>query len=72
MTDNDIQREIEENQRRARDEEDVGLEEDVLLDREDGRTILDDIGEALLGKKDSREREVEYNKDEDDGKSLPE
>jgi len=72
MTDNDIQREIEENQRRARDEEDVGLEEDVLLDREDGRTILDDIGDAILGKEDSREREVEYNKDEDDGKFLPE
>lgn len=72
MTDNDIQREMEENQRRARDEEDVGLEEDVLLDREDGRTILDDIGDAILGKEDSREREVEYNKDKDDGKFLPE
>lgn len=72
MTDNDIQREIEENQRRARDEENVGLEEDVLRDREDDGTILDDLGNALLGKKDSHEREVEYNEDEADGKLLPE
>ena len=30
MTDPDVQREIEANERRARDEQDVGLDEDVL------------------------------------------
>ncbi|HVL23685.1 MAG TPA: hypothetical protein VM450_06350 [Thermomicrobiales bacterium] len=33
MSDRDVQREIEANERRARDEEDVGVDEDVL--RED-------------------------------------
>jgi hypothetical protein len=32
MTDRDVQREIEANERRARDEEDVGVDEDVLAD----------------------------------------
>ena len=64
MTDKDVEREIEENQARVRDTEDIGLDEDVLREREnenDG-TILEDLGDAILGKDDhSREREVEYN-----------
>lgn len=63
MTDKDVQREIEENQRRARDEQDVGLEEDILeQDRQEGNTtILDDLGDAIFGDKDdSRQQEVEY------------
>lgn len=62
MTDKDIQREIEENQRRARDEDEVGLEEDVLeQDRQDNTTIIDDLGDAIFGDKDdSRQQDVEY------------
>ncbi len=67
MTDKDIQREIEENQRRARDEDEVGLEEDVLeQDRQDNTTIIDDLGDAIFGDKDdSQQQDVEY----DDTKS---
>lgn len=66
--DDDVQREIEANQRRARDEQDVGLEEDVLNDRDAGDgTILDDLGEPIFGndEEESRQREVEY--DDSDG-----
>jgi hypothetical protein len=74
--DDDVQREIEANQRRARDEQDVGLEEDVLNDQDGGDgTILDDLGEAIFGndEDDSRKREVEYD-DRDGGtnKFIPE
>jgi hypothetical protein len=34
MSDRDVQREIEANERRARDEEDVGVDEDVLREDE--------------------------------------
>jgi len=35
MSDRDVQREIEENERRVRDEHDVGIDQDVLQDADD-------------------------------------
>lgn len=74
MTDRDIEREIEENHRRARPESEVGLEEDEILDREseDSGTIVDRLGNAIFGKdRPSREREVEYDDEGDEGKFIP-
>jgi hypothetical protein len=74
MTDRDVQREIEENQRRARDEQDVGLEEDVLRQDDDDGTFLDDALDAIPGIGDddaSRKREVEHD-DNNKGRFMPE
>lgn len=74
MTDKDVQREIEKNQARVRDTEDIGLDEDVIREREnenDG-TILDDLGSAILGKdRKSREREVEYDDNDKSTRAEP-
>jgi len=43
MSDRDVQREIEANERRARDEEDVGVEEDVLVQEENSGGLLSDL-----------------------------
>ena len=51
MSDRDVQREIEENERRVRDEQDVGLDEDVV-ERQDDGGFLDDLGGGLLGNDD--------------------
>lgn len=45
----DVQREIEENERRARDEQDVGLEEDVIERPGGDGTVLDDLDDGLFG-----------------------
>lgn len=63
MTDKDVEREIEENQARVRDKEDIGLDENVLRQRENERdgSLIDDLGDAIRGKdEESREQEVEY------------
>lgn len=58
MSDRDVQREIEENERRVRDEQDVGLDEDVVERQEKDGGFLDDLGGGLLGNDDeSRERD---------------
>ena len=49
MTDDSVQREIEANQARKRDTEDVGLEEDVIVDRDQEGTIFDDLKERIFG-----------------------
>lgn len=49
MSDDPVQREIEENQARARDTEDVGMEENVLVDRDQEGTIFDDLTDNILG-----------------------
>jgi len=61
MTDRDVQREIEANERRARDEEDVGIDEDVLAD-EAGPTTEPGLLRGLLnlGDEDDRTREEEF------------
>ena len=63
MSDRDVQREIEENQRRARDEQDVGLDEDVLRENDDSGGFLDDVLDSIpgIGDDDSEKRDVEYN-----------
>lgn len=73
MTDRDVQREIEENQRRARDEQDVGLEEDSLREDEGSGSIVEDLVDSIpgIGDDDSHQREVEYN-DENKGRFQPE
>lgn len=60
MSDRDVQREIEANERRARDEEDVGLEEDSLRDGDSDGTFLDNLADGLRGEDDSEQREVEH------------
>jgi hypothetical protein len=45
----DVEREIEENQRRVRDEQDVGLDENVVEGPGNNEGILDDLGDGLLG-----------------------
>lgn len=53
----DVQREIEENERRARDEQDVGLEEDVVEGQGGDGTVLDDLDDGLFGDDDGRNRD---------------
>lgn len=52
MSDRDVQREIEENERRVRDEQDVGLEEGVVEGQENDGGFLDDLGGGILGNDD--------------------
>ncbi len=64
MSDRDVQREIEENERRVRDEQDVGLDEDVVEGQENNEGFLDDLGGGILGNDDdSRERDDQRRKD---------
>lgn len=73
MSDRDVQREIEENERRVRDEQDVGLDEDTVRERDAGGTFLDDLAGGLLGgDDDSEKREVEYDDRRRHGKLKPE
>lgn len=73
MTDNDVQREIEANERRARDEQDVGIEEDALRGNDDG-TFLDDALDSIpgIGDDESDKHEAEYGDDDDRGRFVPE
>lgn len=65
MTDRDVQGEIEENERRVRDEQDVGLDEDVVEGQENDGGFLDDLGGGILGNDgDSRERDDQRRKDD--------
>lgn len=53
VADDSVQREIEANQSRKRDTEDVGLEEDVIVDRNQEGTIFDDLKERIFGDDDA-------------------
>jgi hypothetical protein len=53
MTDDSVQREIEANQARKRDTEDVGLDEDVIVERDQEGTIFDDLRESVFGDDDA-------------------
>lgn len=48
MQDDDVQKEIEANQRRARDEQDVGLDEDYINDREQDDNFVTDAADTLF------------------------
>jgi hypothetical protein len=73
MSDRDVEREIEENQRRSRDEQDVGLDEDVLRENDDDGGFLDNALDSIpgIGDDDSEKRDVEYN-DNNKGRVQPE
>lgn len=73
MSDREIQREIEENERRARDEQYVGIDEDALQGRDDG-TFLDDALDGIpgIGDDESDKRDAEYGSDDDRGRFVPE
>lgn len=51
--DDDIQKEIEANERRARDPEDVGLDEDYLNERDEGDTFAGDAADSLFNPDDN-------------------
>ena len=46
--DDDVQKEIEANERRARDTEDVGLDEDYITQRDEGDTFVEDAVDTLF------------------------
>lgn len=48
MTDDDVQKEIEANERRARDSEDVGLDEDYINERDERDNFVTDATDALF------------------------
>jgi hypothetical protein len=59
MSDRDVQREIEANERRAREQEDVGIEEDVLLEEEQRDSgLLSDLFD--VDDEDDRTKEEEF------------
>jgi hypothetical protein len=64
MSDRDVEREIQENQRRVRDEQDVGLDEDVVEGQENNGSFLDDLGGILGNDDDSREGDDQRRKDD--------
>jgi hypothetical protein len=72
MTD-DVQREIEANERRARDQQDVGVEEDVLRQNDDDGTFLDDALDGIpgIGDNDSEKHDVEYGDNEGANRFQP-
>jgi len=76
MTDkDDIEREIEENEARVRDTEDIDIDEDVIRQRENDNdgTILNDLDNAILGRrKHSPEHEVEYHDNDKATRTEPE
>lgn len=64
MTDDSVQREIEANQRRARDEEDVGIDENVLNEEEQEGTIFTDLVDDLFNPEDSAPDEEAHEYDD--------
>ncbi len=72
MTD-DVQREIEANERRARDEQDVGVEEDILGQNDDDGTFLGNPLDAITGVSDddSDKHDVEYGDNEGANRFQP-
>jgi hypothetical protein len=71
MTDDSVQREIEKNQARKRDTEDVGLDEDSLRDQqpEDGN-LLTDLVDTLFNPEDNAEgRDPQDHEFDDDTKT---
>lgn len=62
MTDKDVQREIEANERRARDEQDVGLDEDYVENRDQEGNFITDAADTIFNPDDDSpdEREHEF------------
>lgn len=62
MTDDEIQKEIEANERRARDPQDVGLDEDYINERDENGNFVTEATDAILNPDDEGpdERAHEY------------
>lgn len=70
MSDDPIQREIEANEARARDTEDVGIDENVLANRDQEGTVFEELTETALGDDDDEPGEADHEYD-DNTKSVP-
>lgn len=66
MSDDPIQREIEQNQARKRDTEDVGLEENVLQDRDQDGNLVTDLVDTVFHPEDAAEGRDEMEHEYDD------
>ena len=66
MSDDPIQKEIEANQARKRDTEDVGLDEDTLQERDGDGNFVTDIVDDLFNPEDSAESTDELSHEYDD------
>jgi len=64
MTDDSIEKEIEANQRRARDEEDVGLDENVLNREEGGGNFITDLADSIFNPDDNAPDEEAHEYDD--------
>lgn len=53
MSDDSVQKEIEANEARVRDTEDVGVDENVVQQRDQEGTIFEDLTEDVLGDDDN-------------------
>lgn len=62
MTDDDVQREIEANERRVRDREDVDLDEDYINERDENENFVTEATDAIFNPDDEGpdERAHEY------------
>ena len=62
MHDDDVQKEIEANERRARDQRDVGLDEDYINQRDQDENFVTDAADTLFNPDDDGpdEREHEF------------
>jgi hypothetical protein len=66
MSDDPIQKEIEENQARKRDTEDVGLDEDHIQDRDGDGNFVTDIVDDIFNPEDAADGTDEMSHEYDD------
>ncbi len=64
MSDRDVEREIQENERRVRDEQDVGLDENVVEAQENSEGLFDELGNIFGSDDDSRDNDEPRRKDD--------
>jgi hypothetical protein len=60
MSDDPVQKEIEANQARKRDPEDVGIEENVLVERDQEGTVLGNMTDDVFGGDDDTPDEADH------------
>ena len=71
MTDDDVQREIEANERRARDKDEVGLDENVLNDRDEDENVVTDLIDSVFHPEDDSPDEEAHEYDDNTKKTQP-
>ncbi len=64
MNDDDVQKEIEANERRARDNEDVGLDEDYINERDERGNFVTDATDAIFNPDDEGPDEMAHEYDD--------